>query len=143
MSGIRSQIVGAVVDRLVANQVAGGNVFRARTEALNITELPAVVVKAGGEKLDSSNSGVVFRMFTVHVEVHVRGDDIDLLADPVVVAIHSALMAEKTLGGLVRRIYEDEVLDPDYADSDGSAAIFVTDYIAQYATSDKDLTQSI
>jgi hypothetical protein len=143
VNSIRAQVIGKIKDLLIQANVANGQVFRARTESLNRTELPAVVIKSGAEKIDNTVSGCILRRFTVHIEVHARGDDVDLLVDPTIVTIYNTLMANKTLGGLVRRLWEEDVLDPDYADADGSAAIFPTDYVVIYATPIDDLTKSI
>lgn len=141
MNTWRESILEAVRTRLVAAGVAAGNVYRSRAEAFSRDELPAVVIKPGPERVDNSSRGIASRRFLVHIEVHARGTPADSIADPVLAAVHLALMADITLGGVIHRLSEEETREPDWADGDDTAIMIAASYIAIYATPSADNTR--
>jgi hypothetical protein len=144
MNTWRESILAAVMARLVAAGVAGGHVYRSRTEALTRDELPAVVVRPGGETVDNANRQLAIRRFEVLIDTHARSTPTvtaDQAADPVIASIHLALMAEQTLGGVIARLAEEETVAPELVDADESAVLIQTRYTAIYSTPAADNTR--
>ncbi len=140
MSTWRETILATVTTTL--SGVAGGRVFRSRAEAFARDELPAVVIKPAGEKVESIGKGFVGRHLELQVEIHARGTPADSIADPVVQAAHAALMADETLGGKVRRLIEQDMA-VEFADGDDTAVMVTLTFTAVYATTTQDLTTPI
>ncbi|HNA67277.1 MAG TPA: hypothetical protein PLN96_05135 [Zoogloea sp.] len=143
MNTWRETILQAVMARLASAGVAAGQVYRSRTEAFARAELPAVVVKPGGERVDNSTRFIARRRFELQFEVYVRGDPVDAIADPVLATLHQALMADPTLGGIIQGLFEDGTDEPLEDDGDASAAKIQVTYLAAYATPSADNTRLI
>lgn len=92
----RDTILDAVTAALIAANVAGGQVFRTRRE--QITTLPAVEVTQAGMQSAENVLGRHDHALIVLVAVLAKGDTPDSAADPVLVAVHAALMADLSLG---------------------------------------------
>lgn len=143
MNTWRETILQAVQAALTTAGVAGGRVYRSRAEAFSRDELPAAVVKPGGEKVDNSTRGIARRRFDVRIEVHARGTPADSLADPVFAAAHTVLMADPTLGGKIVRLQEEEMGEPEFADGDDTAVMVPVIYTAIYETPAADNTRPL
>ncbi len=139
MSTIREQIVAKVAAVLTAANI-GASVYRSRTEAFDRGSLPAVVIKPGAEPVTPISEHVTRRVLDIKIEVHVRGDVPDQLADPIILALHAALMADPTLGGLAAKLLESGQAEPDFIDADQTAAQFLLTYQAIYLTHSNSLT---
>lgn len=106
MSSIREQIVArmaAALAALVVNAVTVP-VVRSREQAFARGELPAVVVKPADEETQAIAETLEVSRFNVHVEVIVRGDPWDSLADPIVVAAHALLLGDAPLAALCSKL---------------------------------------
>lgn len=130
---VRETLLAAVAALLTNTTPAGANVFRSRVVALTRNELPAIVVKPKAETVDNETRKLAFRNLGIEIEVHVRGDIPDQQADATLVAIHAALMADRTLAGKCAYILETET-QWDFADADQSAGMIVMSYDITYVT---------
>ena len=104
MSSRRKLITSAVA---AAVAVPGLTVFRSRAAALARGEVPAVLVEPKEESVETRSSGQAIRDFRLSIAVFIRSDTPDDDLDPFLVAIHAALCADMTLGGLCARIIEE------------------------------------
>ena len=137
----RETILQAVVTRLGTSTP----VYRSRVEALDRDELPAIVVRPGNEQSQRLGNGVVRRAFQILIEVHARADSgraisADQSADAVIAALHAALYAEKTLGGILADLTDREMQEPQFADGDETRVGITLVLEALYATNEKDIT---
>lgn len=101
MPTIREQILAYLPVFLEAGVGAGVKVERARKRAIEADEALFVNIVPGADPRQETG-GVDFtdRVLTVDFQIHARGDQPDSLADPVVDALHSKLVSDRTLGGL-------------------------------------------
>lgn len=104
MSSVREQIVVRMAATLSGALPNAVPVYRSREVALARAEVPAVVVKPSDEETVAFSDFLDVSHFNVHVEVIVRGDVWDTLADPIVVAAHGLLLADAQLAALCSKI---------------------------------------
>lgn len=104
MSSIREQILARMLVVLTGTLPNAIPVYRSRVDAFARSEEPSVVVrpdvedtKALSELLDASD-------FDVFVEVIVRGDVWDSLADPIIIAAHGLLLKDAALATLCSKL---------------------------------------
>ena len=141
----REKLLLAVVAKLVAFQPVA--VYRSRVDALAKQELPAIVVRPGGEQNEQTATKRVKRVFQILIEVHARADSTpgaeiaaDQAADPVIANVHAALFQEPTFGGLAAQLYDKEMQEPQFADGDETRVGITLVYEAVYLTNDRDIT---
>lgn len=99
MSTKREQIMQAVKALLAAVPGVTG-VHRSRADKFAGTEAPAINLMPDNEDPSESNYGQVDARLAVEVQVYHRGAEADRLADPIVEAVHAAMMTDTTLAGL-------------------------------------------
>jgi hypothetical protein len=75
---------------------------------------------------------------TIQVAVNTRGAIPDRLADPILAAIHAALMADRTIGGLAVDITPGPT-DWQVEKSDLTSCWALQDWIVQYRTAPESL----
>lgn len=100
----RERIIAAVFAKCDA--LTGCVAYRSREAALARSEGPAVLVHPEEESVELRGLGVVVRDFAVVCSIITRGAVPDKAADTVAEALHAALAADQTLGGLVARTIE-------------------------------------
>ena len=136
MSSIREQITQYIVTKAaVAGVVA---VYRDRETALQRQEGNSVVVREKDETVENKSSGIAIRDLVEEILVILRSDTPSSTADPIIVALHKALTADQTLGGLADRIIE-EGTEWTYADADMPATEVSVKYRIRYMTSTQAL----
>jgi hypothetical protein len=99
-TSIREQIILAAVARITADAPPGVVVYRSREAALAVGQLPAVVMAPLRDIPSESSTSLCWLSwtFTLAVDV-VTGEGLDTAADPIIQAIHGAMMAtDRTLG---------------------------------------------
>jgi|GEM_PF-595735 len=143
MNTHRETILQNVLIALGGANVAGGRIFRSRSNALAANELPAIVLKAGNESIDNSQRTICVRNFDVELEIVVRGEPADQLADPVVAAASAAILADQSLGNTVYRVVESSIGAPELADGNGTTGLVRVTYTATYATRLNDNTTPV
>lgn len=140
MTTKREQILAAVDTLLAATAGATGRVYRSRQEAVSRNESPAVVFQPGPSKAAAEpvSTCKIDWYFILVIAVYARGAIPDQVADPVVKSVHSLLMADRSLGGLVMDIWPMD-RDPEFAAAESAAVWEVLTYRVQYRTSIEDL----
>ena len=135
MTTKREQILAAIATTLEDTANVGTRIYRSRVEAFARNEAPATD-SAAEEQV--STCKIDWRL-PVLVAVYTRGAIPDQLADPIIASIHSQLMADRTLGGLVMDIWPGTV-DPQMEKADQPALWTVCTYNVRYRTSITDLS---
>ena len=141
MTTKREQILAAIATTLEGTANVGARIYRSRVEAFARNEAPALVIEPGTDSAAEeqvSTCKIDWRL-PVLVAVYTRGAIPDQLADPIIASIHSQLMADRTLGGLVMDIWPGTV-DPQMEKADQPALWTVLTYNVRYRTSITDLS---
>ena len=141
MSTKREQILAAIATTLEGTADVGTRIYRSRVEAFARNEAPALVIEPGTDSASEelvSTCKIDWRL-PVLIAVYTRGPIPDQLADPIIASIHSQLMADRTLGGLVMDIWPGTV-DPQMEKADQPALWTVLTYNVRYRTSITDLS---
>lgn len=130
-----------ILDHLASLLTAAAGVptvYRSRVEAFSRDEAPVVVVEPAGETAVEFSTCKLDWTLPVLIAIHTRGAIPDQLADPIRVAVHSALMADRTLGGLAINIIPSGT-DPQRDKADLASLWLVCTYQVRYRTLSNDL----
>jgi hypothetical protein len=109
MSSLRERILARVAAALAAGNTGAVTVERSRENSITRAKSPAIVVMPVNGEAVRLASGADRQHLEFAVEIFVRGDPWDSLADPVDVAAHAIVMADPQLATLahdIRRIGE-------------------------------------
>ncbi len=139
MTSIREQILAKMVTVLNAGAI-GAQVYRSRTDPISRAQSPAVIIQPVSDTAKQVSIPYLDCELLTHVTVYVRGAAPDTLADPMLVAINSALLADQTLGGLVMLIMPMST-HFEFSDSDTELCVATCEYKIDYRTNQRDLTQ--
>lgn len=136
MSSRREQILAKIATTLAGTVGVSTRIYRSRVEAFQRNEAPALVIEPG---IDTSAPEPVSTCkidwtLQVLIAVHTRGGIPDQTADPTIVSIHSKLMADRTLGGLVMDCWPVSV-EPQFDKADMTSNWTVLTYQVRYRTS--------
>lgn len=139
MTSIREQIISHVVATLKA---APGlpEVFRSRTAALSRKDSVAAVIVSPAA--DQAQQVVIPKTdwdLSIHAIVYTRGDEPDALADPIITAVHAAIMADQSQGNLAMDT-EPANVHFSFSDADESVCFATMQFDIKYRTSQSDLT---
>lgn len=140
MATKREQILEAIKTALTGSATLGATVYRSRVTPLARGESPAVIVEPVRNDVEQNTSlPTLDHSMQVRVAVIVRGEIPDQLADPVIAAAHSAIMADLTLGGLAIDVQPGET-EFTMQDADQPVGVIFSIYIVRYRTSVGDLS---
>lgn len=136
MASKREQILAAIRTTLTNTTGVGTRIYRSRVEAFQRNEAPALVIEPGNDTSapEPVSTCKIDWTLQVLIAVHTRGGIPDQAADPIIVSIHSKLMADRSLGGLVMDIWPVSV-DPQFDKADAAANWTVCTYQVRYRTS--------
>ena len=141
MSTKREQILAAIKATLAGTDGVGTRIYRSRQEAFSRQEAPAIVIAPANDNatIEPVSTCRLDWTLNVQVAVYARGNVPDQAADPVVQSMHSLLMADRTLGGLVMDLYPASV-DFQMDAADLASAWIVSTYVVHYRTTITDLS---
>ena len=140
MATKREQILEAIKTALTGSATLGATVYRSRVTPLARGESPAVIVEPVRNDVEQNTSlPTLDHSMQVRVAVIVRGEIPDQLADPVIAAAHSVIMADLTLGGLAIDVQPGET-EFTMQDADQPVGVIFSIYIVRYRTSVGDLS---
>lgn len=139
MSTIRENILARLKSTTLVAIPGVTKVYRSRADKFGLSDAPALNVLADNEQPSENTIGKVDADLHVEVQVYHRGTEPDRLADPVVAAVHAAMMADTTLGGLAFDVTEDGT-SWDFDEADGTALIVRMRYIVRYRHNRNSLT---
>jgi hypothetical protein len=138
MSSVREQIVARMAAALSGVLPNAVPVYRSRVDAFDRGSLPAVVVRPGDEETQPLMDQMEVSRFNVHIEVIVRGDVWDSLADPIIVAAHVLLLGDAPLAALCSKLRRTSA-KWDAHEADQTAGVLTQTYHLQYRTQSNQL----
>jgi hypothetical protein len=141
MATKREQIMAAIKTALTNTSGVGTRIYRSRVEAFNRNEAPALVIEPGSDTAapEPVSTCKIDWTLTALIAVHTRGGIPDQAADPIIQDMHSKLLADRTLGGLVMDIWPVSV-DPQFDKADAASCWTVCSYQVRYRTAVTDLS---
>jgi hypothetical protein len=141
-ASIREQILAYIATTVLPGTVqVGTRIYRSRAQAYGRSEAPAISISPGEDnpvnapRTISASLGRLDQVLPVLIEVYVRGDVPDQLADPIGVDVHARMMADRTLGGLVHDVQPDG-WRPEYEQADATAGWMGHKFLIRYRTRD-------
>lgn len=133
MTSRREQILEHVANVLAGTTLVGSRIYRSRVEAFSREEAPAIVVEPAQDRGQAFSTCKIDWTLDLIVAVYTRGQIPDQLADPIVVDVHSRLMADRTLNGLAIDIMPVQH-DPQRDKADFTSLWYVLTYQVRYRT---------
>lgn len=137
MSTMREQLLAQIATLL--QPIPNVGVYRSRQAAIDRAEGTTLVIRPEEEIVAANARDVVWREFRVLITIVARGDVPDQTADPIVLAVTSAMLTDQTLGGLCARVFEEET-KWEFEEADQNAVAVVCRFLIKYATRAKDLS---
>ena len=141
MSSIREQILLALMANTAGTVQLDSRIYRSRQEAFSRAAFPALVVETASNEPAPYAAGT--RTMTHALDVRflllVDAPIPDAAADPILVDLHSRLMADPILGGLAMNI---EPGPTTYAFAEDGVAVVETHYLVKYRTLVQSLTSA-
>ncbi len=133
MASKRETILQRIVTALAGTTGVSTRIYRSRVEPLARGEAPAIVVEPVSDQAVQDTVGTLQWTLTFRVSVIVRGAVTDQLADPAMLDVHSKLMADDTLDGLVILLLPSTV-SFESIEADQPAGVVSAEFTAQYRT---------
>ena len=141
-ASIREQILTYIAATVLPGTVqVGSRIYRSRAQAYSRSEAPAITISPGEDnpanapRTIGASLGRLDQVLPVLIEIYVRGDVPDQLADPIGVDVHARMMADRTLGGLAHDVQPDG-WQPQYEQADATAGWIGHKFLIRYRTSD-------
>jgi hypothetical protein len=141
-SSIREQILTRIETVTLPGTVqVGSRIYRSRAQAYSRSEAPAITISPGEDnpinapRSIGASLGRLDQALPVLVEIYVRGDVPDQLADPIGVDVHARMMADRTMGGLAHDVQPDG-WRPEYEQADATAGWIGHKFLIRYRTRD-------
>lgn len=141
-ASLREQILQRIATTVLPGTVqVGSRIYRSRAQAYSRSEAPAITVSPGEDnpvnapRTTGASLGRLDQVLPVLIEVYVRGDVPDQLADPIGVDVHARMMADRTLGGLAHDVQPDG-WRPEYEQADATAGWIGHKFLIRYRTRD-------
>ena len=139
---IRAQILAHIAITVLPGTVHVGNtIYRSRAQAYGRSEAPAISISPGEDnpanapRSIGASLGRLDQVLPVLIEIYVRGNVPDQLADPIGVDVHSRMMADRTIGGLAQDVQPDG-WRPEYEQADATAGWIGHKFLIRYRTRD-------
>lgn len=141
-ASIREQILARIATSVLPGTVqVGSRIYRSRAQAYSRNEAPAITVSPGEDnpvnapRTSGASLGRLDQVLPVLIEIYVRGNVPDQLADPIGVDVHARMMADRTLGGLAHDVQPDG-WRPEYEQADATAGWIGHKFLIRYRTRD-------
>lgn len=98
----REQILAAVKTKLqTMSSISSSKVFRSRVDPFLAENLPGVTIEPAGDVVISATIAYIDWKLNVRIITFTQGETPDQVADPIIAEIHSKMMSDETLGGLL------------------------------------------
>ena len=141
-SSIREQILTYIETNVLPGTVqVGSRIYRSRAQAYGRSEAPAISISPGEDnpanapRSIGASLGRLDQVLPVLIEIYVRGNVPDQLADPIGVDVHARMMADRALGGLAQDVQPDG-WRPEYEQADATAGWIGHKFLVRYRTRD-------
>lgn len=139
MASKRETILARVILALAGSSGVGTRIYRSRVEALSRAETPAIVVEPVTDNATQDTLATLSWQLTFRVSIITRGQVPDQIADATAIDVHSKLMADSTLDGLVTDLVPASV-DFQQIDADQPAGVTSLTFSATYRTDLNSIT---
>lgn len=133
MASKRETILAQVMTALAGTSGVGSRIYRSRVVPLARGEAPALVVEPVSDSATQDTLGTLMWTLTFRVSVIVRGNVPDQLADAAMLDVHSKLMGNATLDGMVIQLLPTTV-SFEMMEADQPAGVVSAEFTAQYRT---------
>jgi hypothetical protein len=134
----REQIILSLMAKLYTVPGVAGRIYRSREDALSRDESPSIILYWDNERVEEIVTAGSDKFLSIIISVYQRGEVPDKLADPIVEAVHFAVMQDPSLGGTVIDLAEDGT-SVDFSEADQDAVIIDMRYIVHYRHSRSNL----
>jgi hypothetical protein len=141
-ASIREQILAYIATTVLPGTVqVGSRIYRSRAQAYGRSEAPAISISPGednpanAQRTIGASLGKLDQVLPVLIEIYVRGDVPDQIADPIGVDVHARMMADRSFGGLVKDVQPDG-WRPEYEQADATAGWIGHRFLIRYRTRD-------
>lgn len=134
MPSKRENILARVATALAGTSGVGSRIYRSRVVPLARGEAPALVVEPVSDSCVQDTLSTLMWTLTFRVSVIVRGNIPDQLADSAMLDVHSKLMGDATLDGMVI-IMLPSTVSFEMLEADQPAGVVSAEFTAQYRTS--------
>lgn len=141
MATLREQVLARIYAALLAAAPGGAMAMRSREISVTRALAPAIAVMPQGTTLQRMATGVDKNQLDVALEIFVRGDPWDSLADPIDQAAHTVMLTDAPLWALasdVRRISESF----EGQEADRTAGTLTVRYQVTYLTRAADISRA-
>lgn len=138
-ASVEEQILEALFTKF--SGLSGFTTYRSRKAAVMLQEGTVLILQPKNTPVTRMAVTVTKRDFTIQTEILARGDIPDQVADPVRIAVHAALLADQTVGGLALSIVEEET-EWEFDEADLTAVSVTARYRIIFATPANSLTTS-
>jgi hypothetical protein len=135
---IRNEILARMTIALTGTLPDATPVYRSREVAFARGDVPAVVVMPSDEDTQALSDLMEVSHLNVRIEIIVRGDVWDSLADPIIVAAHGILLADAPLAALCAKLRRTSAKWEGH-DADQTAGVLTQTYRLQYLTQTNQL----
>lgn len=135
----REQILKHIATLLADADGIDGRVYRSDPESIDRDNSPCILLRWTSEQAEQGTVPMSHRLMTVQVDILVRGDEPDGLADPIAQSAHTLLTSDTSLGGLALDVRLGDA-QFDYTNADQVAGKLTHEYQVQYRHSYSDLT---
>ena len=135
------QIRDALVSSIRALPVAGvssDRVFVNLRQAVSAAHRPSIVLEMGDEAAPDKNYNTRARSLEITLRIIADGADPFAVIDPIRMALHALVMADKTLGGVCDNIIEQDSRR-ERVDLDVQVGALLTTYQVTYTTTGESL----
>lgn len=146
MTVSRSEAIIAGIVTILGNALTGAAaapVYRNRAEAIAVNEMPAVSVDWASQSDQATTHKTLTTTMALDVGIFISGTPITLLADPIWVAAHAALMNETTgvpsLPGVIGIAPQGRTVQS----ASGEIGVVDCRYAVTYQTYQLDLTDGL
>ena len=141
MASVREQILSRIKTVLATAAPGGASVSRSREVSITRANAPAIVVMPHSNSINAQSTELDQNKFDLVLEIFVRGDPWDSLADPIDQAAHAVLMADAPLLALVSCIRRtSESFESQEADL--TAGVLSVHYNVTYLSRATDISRT-
>jgi len=141
MTTKREQVLEKIKTNLSGTTGVGTRIFRSRVEAFTRAETPAIIIEPISDTPQDSqsfNDKITWEL-KVRVSVVVRGSIPDQVADPTIESLHTKILNDPSLGGIVTDV-KPSTTSFEIVEADEAAGVISCEFDIEYRTAYNSLT---
>ena len=135
MTTKREQVLAKIKTNLSGTTGVGTRIFRSRVEAFTRAETPAIIIEPISDTpqdTQSFNDKITWEL-KVRVSVVVRGSIPDQVADPTIESLHTKILNDPSLGGIVTDV-KPSTTSFEIVEADEAAGVISCEFDIEYRT---------